>query len=103
MYRLLAFLVASFSASASSGSEITFSTFLGGSGFDAATAIAVDDVAGNRYICGWTESADFPSLARLGGGGGVDAWVAKLRPDRPSDICHRHRRSGGRSGTWNRD
>ena len=77
MYRLLAFLVAACSASASSGSEITFSTFLGGSGFDAATAIAVD-VAGNMYVCGWTESADFPSLGRLGSGGGVDAWVAKI-------------------------
>ena len=58
---------------------ISYSTFLGGSRFDAATAIAADS-AGNAYVTGWTESSDFPasSPAQPRSGGGVDAFVAKF-------------------------
>ena len=61
--------------------EISYSTYLGGTRFDAATAIAVD-AAGNSYVAGWTESADFPTVSSLTGGrgSGVDAFVAKLSP-----------------------
>ncbi|HUI78488.1 MAG TPA: SBBP repeat-containing protein, partial [Bryobacteraceae bacterium] len=60
---------------------LTFSTYLGGSGQDSATSIAVD-TAGNAYVTGWTESLDFPEMAgpRLGNPSGVDAYVAKLSP-----------------------
>ncbi|MSV30369.1 MAG: hypothetical protein EXQ52_16745, partial [Bryobacterales bacterium] len=58
---------------------LTYSTFLGGSGLDAATAIAVDS-GGNAYVAGWTESSDFPTQNPRQGQnlGGVDAFVVKL-------------------------
>jgi thiamine transporter ThiT len=60
---------------------LTYSTFLGGSGQDSATAIAVDS-AGNTYVTGYTESTDFPEApgSRLGGPSGVDVYVAKMSP-----------------------
>ena len=41
------------------GSALVYSTFLGGSTFDEAYGIAIDN-AGNAYVTGSTESADFP-------------------------------------------
>lgn len=43
------------------GSKLIYSTYLGGSGYDTATDIAVDD-KGIAYIGGQTASTDFPSL-----------------------------------------
>jgi hypothetical protein len=61
---------------------LSFSTFLGGSGIDAANGIAVDAV-GNVYVAGRTESADFPTLDAYDGGlsGSKDAFVVKLSPN----------------------
>ena len=47
-----------------SGSALTYSTFLGGSGEDGAYGIAVDR-AGNAYVTGFTESRDFPTRGSL--------------------------------------
>ena len=60
---------------------LTYSTYLGGSGEDTGTSIAVDG-AGNAYVTGWTESLDFPETTgtTLGAPRGVDAYVAKLSP-----------------------
>jgi hypothetical protein len=41
------------------GSGLIYSTYLGGTGDDAATAIALDQV-GDAYITGWTQSSNFP-------------------------------------------
>ena len=58
---------------------LNFATYLGGSGEDDATAIAVDG-SGNAYITGQTNSASFPSSTHTlqGSGGGFDVFVCKL-------------------------
>ena len=71
-----------------SGSILLYSTFLGGSGGDYASSIAVDS-AGNAYITGATNSTDFPlsnPLQASYGGGPSDAFVAKLPPSGSSLI-----------------
>ena len=60
---------------------LTYSTYLGGSGFDQGYAIAVDAL-GNAYVTGQTAAIDFPTTAgafQTNYGGG-DAFVAKLNP-----------------------
>jgi hypothetical protein len=59
---------------------LVYSTYLGGSGDDQPTGIAVDGI-GNVYLSGCTDSADFP-LATLGAlaSGSTHAFVAKLDP-----------------------
>jgi hypothetical protein len=57
------------------GRSVIYATYLPGSRFDEATAIAVDG-AGNAYVAGMTSSPDFP-----GGGSGTRAFVVKLTPD----------------------
>ncbi len=63
------------------GNLLVYSTYLGGSGYDAATAIAVD-ASGNAYISGDTQSTDFPLLTpvQAAPGGATDAFVTKLTP-----------------------
>jgi hypothetical protein len=59
-----------------------FATYLGGSGEDAANAIALDS-AGNVYVAGSAASTNFPVIgaAQYGTGGSGDAFVAKLAGD----------------------
>ncbi len=63
----------------STGSAFVYSTYLGGSGIDAANGVAVDS-SGNAYVTGYTTSANFPTLSPLqaANGGGEDAFVTKL-------------------------
>ena len=65
------------------GTELVFSTFLGGSEYDAARGIAVD-AAGNAYVSGTTESPNFPTTTGAFQRDGpaveeeYDAFVTKL-------------------------
>ncbi len=65
----------------SSLSALIQATYLGGSGRDAAIALAIRPQDGHVYVAGYTDSANFPGTA--GGaqatiGGGQDAFVARL-------------------------
>ena len=63
------------------GSELSFSTYLGGSGFDAARGAAVDGF-GSIALMGQTDSVDFPTknARQQHLAGSMDAFVAKLDP-----------------------
>ncbi|WP_299755008.1 SBBP repeat-containing protein [uncultured Chloroflexus sp.] len=67
----------------SSGTELLYATFLGGSGWDVGYDIALDG-SGAAYVTGWTRSTDFPTTAgaydRTYNGGG-DVFVTKLNPN----------------------
>jgi hypothetical protein len=66
------------------GSALVYSTYLGGSGLDVGTGIAVD-TAGNAYVTGNTASTDFPTKnpfqsTNHGGNPSYDAFVTKINP-----------------------
>jgi hypothetical protein len=63
------------------GSQVVYSTYFRGAGFDIANAVAVD-AAGAVYVAGHTTSADFPLVHPLQSTlrGSSDTWVAKLDP-----------------------
>jgi hypothetical protein len=63
-----------------SGSGLIYSTYIGGTGSDAAAGIAID-ASGNAYIVGNTSSVDFPvtpGAFQPTYGGATDAFVTKL-------------------------
>jgi hypothetical protein len=61
------------------GSVLIFSTYLGGTGDDSGTGIALDS-SGDAYVAGATASINFPTASPLEdtNAGGLDAFVAKL-------------------------
>jgi len=62
------------------GSSLLYSTYLGGSGNDSATAIAAD-AAGNIWVAGTTDSPDFPMQAPFRTPSvGLDGFVAQFDP-----------------------
>jgi hypothetical protein len=73
---------------AGDGSRVLYATYLGGRGADEARGIAVD-AAGNAYVTGETQSADFPTVKAIQAFCKLDAskkcngeaFVAKLSPD----------------------
>ncbi|MBX9599579.1 MAG: SBBP repeat-containing protein [Bryobacteraceae bacterium] len=59
---------------------LVYTTYAGGTGEDAAAAIAVD-AAGSAYVTGRTRSVDFPGAAgRSSAIGGADVFISKLNP-----------------------
>jgi hypothetical protein len=60
---------------------LSYSTLLGGSSSNAATALAVD-ASGSAYVAGFTASYDFPAASpeQNFNAGGNDVFVAKLNP-----------------------
>lgn len=74
------------------GSQLVYSTYVGGSRFDLGGGIAIDET-GAAYVQGWTNSTNFPVTAGVAQGtyaGGTcfagfapcyDAFVTKLTPD----------------------
>lgn len=68
--------VAKFSAS---GTSLIYSTYLGGTEYDEAYAIAIDG-SGSAYVTGTSTSANFPTASpkQINSSGNGDAFVAKL-------------------------
>ncbi len=65
-----------------SGSDITYSTCIGGNlTQDSAFSIALDS-SNNAYLTGLTKGGNFPTKTAFqpNSGGGTDAWVAKFNP-----------------------
>jgi len=63
-------------------SQLFYSTFLGGTATDQATAMAID-ANSYVYVAGNTKSTDFPTSSGAilaGNRGGVDPWVVKMDP-----------------------
>ncbi|HSQ64282.1 MAG TPA: SBBP repeat-containing protein [Polyangiaceae bacterium] len=61
------------------GSALVYSTYLGGSAFDAANGIAVDG-SSSAYVTGYTSSTDFPiaNAPQGANAGGTDVFVTKV-------------------------
>jgi hypothetical protein len=71
------------------GTELVYSTYFGGSGWDSGYGVAVDSY-GKTYVVGHTDSEDFPTTRNAlqpGLGGFWDAFVVKI-----NDSRHRPRR-----------
>ncbi|HEX3281567.1 MAG TPA: SBBP repeat-containing protein, partial [Pyrinomonadaceae bacterium] len=70
-----------FVAKISSAGTKVYATYLGGSGDDRGSGVAVN-AAGAAYVTGATSSTNFPTVSplQLANGGGFDAFVAKLNP-----------------------
>ena len=64
----------------STGTKI-YTTYLGGTGDDRGTGIAVNS-AGAAYVTGFTSSTNFPTVTplQIANAGGFDAFIAKLNP-----------------------
>ena len=74
--------IAKLAAPSASGSNIIYSSYLGGNGFDQAHAIAVD-AGGDAFLTGQTNSTVFPTVApfqaNLGAPSATNAWVAEVK------------------------
>jgi hypothetical protein len=70
------------------GTELIYSTYLGGSGAEDGFGIAVDS-AGHAYVTGDTSSTDFPTMNPVQpdpGGGEYDAFVTEIDVRSPTTI-----------------
>jgi hypothetical protein len=82
------------------GSALVYSTYLGGSGEDWGSGIAVDG-AGSAYVMGNTTSTDFPTRSPYQAtyqGGSTDTFVTKLAP--PGNALVYSTYLGGNGDDW---
>ena len=65
----------------STGSKLTYSTYLGGSSTDAGRAVAVDS-SGHAHVAGYTSSTNFPTTnpVQSSYGGNQDAFLSRVTP-----------------------
>jgi uncharacterized repeat protein (TIGR01451 family) len=65
-----------------SGSALLYSSYLGGSGTDRGSSVALDS-SGNAYVVGYSNSADFPTQNAFQPAlsGSFDAFIAKFNPN----------------------
>jgi hypothetical protein len=85
-----------FVAVLSPSGALVYSSFLGGSGEDAGTDIALDET-GVATLTGWTRSADFPLMRPLqvSLAGGSDAYITRVSADKSALLYSTY--LGGRS------
>jgi len=81
------------------GSTVLYATYVGGSGYDAGYAVAVDS-SGSAYLTGETSSPDFPLQNAVQGvyRGNTDLFVSKLSPDGASLVYSTY--LGGSDGDY---
>jgi len=94
---VLLFVPSAFNALSQDGTfYFDYSTYLGGGSDDLGWAVAVD-TGGSAYICGRTESADFPTSSAYQPSGNVssDVFITKLTTS-GSDIIFSTYLGGGR-------
>src|SRR5579871_3321710 len=66
------------------GTQLLYSTLLGGTGFDRTVGGVVVDAAGNAYVTGLSQSTDFPTTPNARQrtlGGSSDAFLTVVAPD----------------------
>lgn len=88
-----------FVACISAAHALVWSTYLGGSGNETGTGIAVD-AAGSAYVIGSTSSANFPRQNPLQPiyGGNADAFITKLSPNGRDLVYSTFYGAGGSDG-----
>jgi hypothetical protein len=94
--------VAKIDPSLSGLDRLVYSTYLGGSGVDVATAMRLDQ-SGGVWLTGYTTSEDFPvtsgAYQTKFGGGIANAFLARLDPSRPAAQALTYSTYLGGSGT----
>lgn len=94
--------VTKINTNATAAASLTYSTYIGGSGFELCGGVAVD-LAGGAYVTGMTASTNFPTTAgapQTAGAGGSDAFVSKLHANGSSLIYSTY--LGGSGTDWGR-
>ncbi len=81
--------------------QLTYSTYLGGTGNDLGGSIAIDS-SGNAYIAGRTDSTNFPAAGGFQStlAGGVDIFIAKLNRTGNALVYSTYLGGTGNDGGW---
>ena len=93
--------IAKFNLSGSGPSSLVYSSYVGGSGNDAAVGIAVDTGL-NAYVTGYTSSSNFPVVNPVQvalAGGSTDAFVFELNPQGTGAVYSTYLGGSGSEGS----